>query len=209
MKVLAVGNLVEPKGFEYLIRASKILRERGFAVKCEIIGGKVVTEMNYYIDLHKLRKRLALEKEVAFLGKQPFYRVLEKYQDADIFVLPAVVASHGGRDITPNVMLEAMAMKLPVISTTSGAISEIVENEVSGILVSPRDEEAIAAAIVRLLTNESLREKLGNNARRRVEERFDISKNIREFVALFETGAGEVNAVCPPVNRVSQEGARA
>lgn len=185
VKILSVADLVEPKGLEYLIRACNILREQGYIVKCEIIGARVMSEINYYIELKKLRKALALETEVAFLGKQPFERVLEKYGEVDMFVLPAVTARHGGRDITPNALIEAMAMKLPVVSTTSGAIPEVIEHGVSGILVPPRNEEALAEAMIRLLTNESLRIELGSNARKRVEKRFDISKNVAEYVTLF------------------------
>jgi glycosyltransferase involved in cell wall biosynthesis len=188
VKLLSVGDLVEPKGFEYLIKACKSLKERGYTVRCRIIGGRLAAESNYYIELMKLHKALSLEREVVFLGRQPFDRVLEEYQDAEIFVLPAVTAKHGGRDITPNALIEAMAMKLPVVSTLSGAIPEIVENGVSGILLPPRDEEALVQAIVGLVGNESLREQLGNHARKSVEERFDIGKNISDFVTLFTRG---------------------
>ena len=188
VKLLSVGDLVEPKGLEYLMQACRSLKDRGYAIQCEIIGGKVAGEINYYIELMKLQKSLGLQDQVLFLGRQPFDRVLEKYQDADIFVLPAVTAKHGGRDITPNALIEAMAMKLAVVSTTSGAIPEIVENGVSGILLPPRDADALAQAIVGLIENESLRKQFGNYARKRVEERFDISKNVANFVDLFSRG---------------------
>jgi glycosyltransferase involved in cell wall biosynthesis len=186
--VLSVGNLVEPKGFEYLLLACKLLKEWGYSVNCQIIGGRVPTEMNYYIKLQKLRNELALQDEVVFLGRQPFQYVLKKYEDADLFVLPAVIASHGGRDITPNALIEAMAMNLPVVSTRSGAIPEIVEDGISGILVRPRDEHALAKAIVRLKTDSQFGNALARNARKRVEERFNIQKNIGDFVRLFTEG---------------------
>jgi colanic acid/amylovoran biosynthesis glycosyltransferase len=185
VKILSVADLVAPKGLEYLIQACKILKDRGYALSCELIGGRVAMETNYYISLQKLRKRLSLEKEVAFLGKRPFDDVLKKYGEVDIFVLPAVVARHGGRDITPNAIIEAMAMKLPVVSTTSGAIAEVIEDGVSGILVPPRDVEALAEAIIRLTNDPTLRTWLGDNARKRVEERFDITKNVSQLAALF------------------------
>jgi colanic acid/amylovoran biosynthesis glycosyltransferase len=188
LKILSVGNLVEPKGFEYLMHACKLLKESGYVVSCQIIGGRVATELNYYIKLQKFRKTLALEEEVLFLGRQPFAYVLQKYEEADLFVLPAVTASHGGRDITPNALIEAMAMKLPVVSTWSGAIPEIVEDGINGFLVPPRDEQALAQAIIRLLTNPTLAEELGTNARKKVEERFNINKNISQFVTLFREG---------------------
>jgi colanic acid/amylovoran biosynthesis glycosyltransferase len=185
LRLLSVARLVEPKGLEYLVEACALLAATGMQLRCSIVGGRVASEVNYYITLQKLRRTLALDGVVSFAGAQPFSRVLEHYAEADIFILPAVVASDGRRDITPNALIEAMAMKLPVVSTTSGAIPEIVEDGVSGILVPPRNSAALAAAIARLAGDASLREELGANARRRVEERFDINKNIRHYVALF------------------------
>ena len=80
-------------------------------------------------------------------------------------------------------------MKLPVVSTRSRGIPELVEDGVTGILVPPRDQEALAGAILQLAQDNELRAELGNNGRKRVEERFDIHKNIREFVELFNGNA--------------------
>ena len=76
-------------------------------------------------------------------------------------------------------------MKLPVISTNVTGIPEIVEDGLSGILVPPHDENALAEALIKLIKDSDLRVKLGENARKKVEERFDISKNIVKYVALF------------------------
>lgn len=198
-RILTVARIVEPKGLEYLIAACKLLRDAGRTVHCEIVGGTLVSETNYAITLRKLRRSLGVEADVTFLGAQPFDRVLEKYREADLFVLPAVHASDGRRDITPNALIEAMAMRLPVVSTRSGAISEIVEDGVSGLLVPPRDETALAQAIMRLLDDAALRERLGDNARKRVEERFDINKNIAAYVTLF---SGPARAACPVAQSV-------
>src|SRR4029079_14308619 len=103
VKILSVGNLVEPKGFEYLLLACKLLNTWGYSVRCEIIGGAVPGEMNYYIKLKKLHRALAL-RHVEFLRRRAFKYIMEKYQDAELFFLPAITASHGGRDITPNVL---------------------------------------------------------------------------------------------------------
>ena len=119
--------------------------------------------MNYYVELKKLHRRLQLEDCVFFPGTQRFEQVLEKYREADIFILPSVIAEDGSRDITPNVLIEAMAMKIPVISTTVTGIPEIVENEVSGILVPPNDENALAEAIIKLIHDSNLRNELGEN----------------------------------------------
>lgn len=79
-----------------------------------------------------------------------------------------------------------------VLSTNITGIPEIVEDGVSGILVPPDDENALSEALIKLIENHDLREKLGENARKKVEERFDINKNIVKYIALFE---GSTNAV--------------
>jgi glycosyltransferase involved in cell wall biosynthesis len=190
LRILSVARLIEQKGLIYLLEACKILRDRGCAFTCEIIGGpESPLFMNYYVALKKLHRKLQLEDRVFFLGTQPFEQVLEKYREADIFILPSVITEDGSRDITPNVLIEAMAMKLPVISTTVTGIPEIVENDVSGILVAPNDENALADAVIKLIHDSTLRKRLGENGRKRVEERFDVNKNIRRYVDLFSGSA--------------------
>jgi colanic acid/amylovoran biosynthesis glycosyltransferase len=185
-RILSVARLIEQKGLTYLLKACEILKNQGCAFTCEIIGGpETPLFMNYYVALKKLHRQLRLEDCVFFLGTQPFERVQEKYREADIFVLPCVIAEDGSRDITPNVLIEAMAMKLPVISTTVTGIPEIVENGVSGFLVPPNDERALSDAVHRLIHDAPLRKELGANARKRIEERFDVNKNIRRYVDLF------------------------
>jgi glycosyltransferase involved in cell wall biosynthesis len=141
--------------------------------------------MNYYLELKKLHRRLELEKEVRFLGAVPLRDVLKKYSETDIFILPCIIASDGTRDITPNALIEAMAMKLPVISTTIGGIPEIVEDKISGLLVPPNDETALTDAVIHLVENPELRRQMGENARERVENKFDINKNIQRYIELF------------------------
>ena len=186
LRILSVARLVEEKGIEYLLECCAKLREDGIAFRCEIIGGdEVPLYADYLLRLQKLHGALALEDAVRFRGAQPFGEVREAYDRADVFVLPCVMASNGGRDMTPNSLMEAMAMQLPVVATRHAAIPEIVEDGVSGILVPPNDAAALAAAIKRLATDAALRAWLGTNARRRVEERFDVRQNVARFAAVF------------------------
>lgn len=184
--ILSVGRLIEPKGLDYLLKACKILKDKGLNFRCKVIGG---TEEPLYADyantLKQLHMELGLEDRVFFAGAQPFTNVIKAYQKADMFVLPCVTAEDGTQDIVPNSIMEAMAMMLPVISTNQTAIPEMIENSVSGILISPKDEHALAEAMICLINDEELRKKLGENARKRIEERFDIRKNIIQYVELF------------------------
>lgn len=190
--LLTVATLGETKGLVYLLKSCKALKERGFLFNCEIIGGThEPLYTNYYLELKKLHRELGLEKRVSFLGAQPFDKVLEKYKNTDIFILPCVIAEDGSRDVTPNALIEAMAMRIPVISTNITGIPEIVEDGISGILVPPNDEYALTQAIIKLINNDKLRRDLGENARKKVEERFDINKNIIKYLDLFQGTDGK------------------
>jgi colanic acid/amylovoran biosynthesis glycosyltransferase len=186
LQVLSVARLIEQKGLIYLLHACKILKDRGIPFQCEIIGGpEEQLFINYALELRKLHRRLDLSDTVIFGGTLPFERVLEKYKSAHLFVMPSVIGEDGSRDITPNALIEAMAMKLPVISTTVTAIPEMVEHGISGLLVPPNDEIALADAMVKLMENPALRKDLAENARRKVEDSFDITKNVRQYIQLF------------------------
>jgi glycosyltransferase involved in cell wall biosynthesis len=197
-RVLTVSRLVEEKGLPYLLKACKILRDGGYVFECNIIGGPHENFMNHSMVLQKLHEELGLEDCVFFRGNQPFSNVMREFNRSDLFVLPCVIAKHGGRDISPNALIEAMAMKLPVISTRIAAIPEIVEDGVSGILVSPNDENRLAEAMARLMEDPSVRKRIGENARKRVEERFDLSRNYSKFVELF---SGEIALDAPMLRR--------
>ena len=192
LRLLFVGRLTAPKGVDHLLEACAQVRDAGLALDCIIVGGRVTDEVNLYLDLRRRQRALGLQSVVRFAGAQPFSRVLEHYAAADVFVLPAVQAADGRREITPNAIVEAMAMGCAVISTPIGGIPEIVEDEVSGLLVPAGDAAALAAAIMRLGADPALRQRLGAAARRRVEERFDIARNIQQYVTLFTApGASE------------------
>lgn len=184
-RLLAVGRLIEPKGFRYLLEACARLRGQGLSFRCDIIGGTAYPDTVTPLELRMLMSDLALDGVVCFRGPLSFSDVLEAYRRADIFVLPCVRARDGSHDITPNSLIEAMAMSLPVVSTASGAIPEIVDHERTGLLVAPGDARSLEQALHRLMTDAPLRRRLGCAARRTIEERFDIATNVKARMALF------------------------
>jgi glycosyltransferase involved in cell wall biosynthesis len=180
--MLSVGQLKEKKGFDFLLRACRILVERGHSFECQIVGEGPQRDF-----LESLVKELSLEELVQLCGALPHHQVIEKFQQANLFVLPAVLAADGDRDGIPNVILEAMAMDLPVVSTNHSAIPEVVEERVSGLLVPPADEHALADALEEIVVNPGYGIELGSRGRQIVIDKFDPLSNSKllfdQFVA--------------------------
>jgi glycosyltransferase involved in cell wall biosynthesis len=186
LHVLAVGRLAQAKGFRYLLLACDILRRRGHEFTCEIIGGPSDPEDTItWIELRRMLGELSLQDIVSFKGAATFSGVLSALARADVFALPCVTASDGSRDVTPIALMEAMAMALPAVSTRSGAIPEMMDDGVNGILVNAGDEHALAGALERLFRDPALRLQLGRAAREKVEKAFDAGTNARRLAALF------------------------
>lgn len=178
--ILGVGRLEEKKGFCYLVNACRILDDRGVVHTCVIAGAGRREQL--------LRKRISgygLEDRVMLSGEIDENELRPLYEQASMFVLPSVVAADGDRDGIPNAVLEAMAMCLPVVTTTASACREIIEDGQNGFLVPPRDTEAIAERIERLLSDEALRRSMGRKARNSVFHEFDIASNVGELKRLF------------------------
>jgi len=185
-RILCVARLVEQKGLTHLLDACALLRDRNLPFTCDVIGGtEEPLYAEYWQRLKERHQRLELESCVFFRGAQPFATVMDAYRAADVFVLPCVVARDGRRDVTPNAVIEAMAMKLPVVSTPVTGVVEIVEHGTSGLLVPPEDPVALADAIERLAHDRALAATLGEKARQRIENRFDADQNVLARLRLF------------------------
>lgn len=171
--ILSVGRLVEKKGFEDLIRACGILRDKGLNFRCEIIG-KGPREAA----IRELISQLNLNNHVRLLGAKPQDDVVAIYEQATVFALPCIVAEDGNRDGLPTVLLEAMAMGLPTVSTNLTGVPEIIDDESTGLLVPPQDPPALASALTRLLSDMALGKSMGDAARIKVAREFDLRQNV-------------------------------
>ena len=118
------------------------------------------------------------------VGRKTPLEVKSALERADIYVLPSV--SEG----ISNAALEAMAMQLPVVSTTAGGMAEAIEHDVSGLLVPSRNPRALADAIARLALSPEKRQTLGSNARRRIEAEFSLDRQIRTYLDEYRTLRG-------------------
>lgn len=180
--IVSIGRLVEHKGLEYLIQACKILKEqKGFDFECRIIGnGKQRQE------LEDLIQKLNLGDRVRLLGVLEQADVLEALNGADLFVLPCVIEKSGMRDGIPVVLMEAMAMEIPVVSTKVSGIPELVKDG-AGILVEPEDVRGLADAIENVFRmSETERKKMGKTGRAVVEKEFHLEKEVRKLAELFK-----------------------
>ena len=186
-KVLAVGRLVEKKGFSDLISACSILSTRGSEFHCDIVGDGLLREQ-----LDRQVKELNLEALVRLHGSQPQGVVKEFMQKTAVFAAPCVIAEDGNRDGLPTVLLEAMAMGTPSISTDVTGIPEILVDGQTGLMVPQKDPLALANAIESLLSNRALRVKLASRARHLIEDRFDIHRNAQEFRRAISAEAAPV-----------------
>ncbi len=178
--IVAVGRLIAKKGFLDLLRACRLLMERGKSFRCEIIGeGPLEQELREQI------AQLDLEDYVELPGAKPQHEIREHLAAASAFVLPSVVDPDGGMDNLPTVIMEAMAAGLPVVSTSIGGIPEMVIQNETGFLVPPDDVAALAGAIERLLDDISLARRFGEGGFQRAGELFSIEKNVRELCGLL------------------------
>jgi glycosyltransferase involved in cell wall biosynthesis len=197
--VLGVGRLVEKKGFIHLVRAIDLLRDQGVPVHCKIVGeGREQKRLQQEIE------RLRLGAHVELTGALQQERVRDLMHEAACFALPCVSARNGDVDALPTVLLEALACECPTISTKLSGVPEIIEDQASGLLVEPGNDRALASAIRRILTDRSLAAQLGQNGRRRAEEKFSIRRNVAVMHRWLRTKATKPRVQSKPLQVVRE-----
>jgi glycosyltransferase involved in cell wall biosynthesis len=188
--ILSVGRLAEKKGLPFLIRACKHLRDRGYRVRCVIVGSGPQEET-----LRRVIRDLGMEDWIELLGWLDQRRVRAYLEEATIFALPCIVAANGDRDGIPAVLMEAMAMARPCVSTAISGIPELIEDGHSGLLVPEKDEIALADALRRLLDDPRLASHLGQAGREKVRRAFNLDRVSDQLLHLFARElAGKTNS---------------
>ncbi|MDD2335108.1 MAG: glycosyltransferase family 4 protein [Geobacteraceae bacterium] len=189
LRIIAVGRLVEQKGFSYLLRSLEILAKKGVAVQLVIIGEGPLRGA-----LTEESRTIPAPCSVEFAGRLSHRETIERMVSSHVMVAPSVIAGDGDRDGIPNVILEAMACGLSVIGTAVSGIPEVVKDGVTGYLVSSGDPDRLATAIEKIALNRDESKKLGSAGRAFVHRMFDIEKNIEEFIGLLESfhGTGRI-----------------
>lgn len=193
-KIVAVGRLVEKKGFADLVDALGLLRRRGVFADLEIVGTGPLEAA-----LKERAKAAGVGDAVRFLGALPHAEVRRRLEEATLFSLPFVVAADGDRDSMPVVVKEAMAMRIPIVSTREVGVPEMVLPG-CGELVEPRRPDLLAEALERMLakSKEEL-EAIGARGRETVALRFDIRREVAKLGALF-VRYGRKRSGAKPVN---------
>lgn len=168
--LLGIGRFDQCKGFTYLVRAFKLLYSKEKKLQLVLIGNG--DEKN---KLMVMVKKMGLEENVKFTGWIDFSSVKEYITRATVLIHPS---SEIG-DAVPTVIKEALASGLPVVGTQIAGIPELLNNSKCGVLVPPKNAEAIAAAVSKLLYDKALRRNLSMKGRKFAEEKFNMEKNSR------------------------------
>lgn len=185
-EILAVGRLVEKKGFHILIEALQILAGRGRTPRCRIIGAG-----EEEIDLRAQITDAGLQEQVTLSGPLPQQQIIAAMRQAALLACPCVVGADGNRDGMPTVLLEAMALGLPCIGSDVTGIPELIENDRNGLIAPEGDAPALANAIARLLDHPDLRLRYSRTGRAVIEQGYDLRRNAGQLGALFDSCAGQ------------------
>lgn len=178
--ILAVGRLVEKKGFKYLIVAVKNILKSNNKIRLVIVGdGDLRNEL-------EALSGNALNKYIFFAGSINRDKILSYYNMADAFVMPSVIDEGGNMDDQPVALLEAMSCGLPVIATNFPGISMTVEHNINGFLVPQKNVDKIETALTKLISSSKLRREMGNKSRKISLRKLSTITIGREYVNLFK-----------------------
>jgi glycosyltransferase involved in cell wall biosynthesis len=178
--LLSVGRLVEKKGFQDLLEALFLVKKSGEAFQCAIYGdGPLAKQLEEWIEEH------GMTGDVSLKGDRTQQELISVYQNATFFILTPVQTEDGDRDGIPNVLVEAMAVGLPVITTAVSGIPELVEHNLNGLLYQSHDAQSIASGIIELLRNAEKRRQLGEAGSKKVREQFDVTQAAKRLKSLF------------------------
>ena len=180
LRILCVASLQDYKGHPYLIEACALLRDRAVPFRLTLVGDGE--------DRPAIERRIAelgLAESIDMLGAQPRERVAGLLAGADVAVLPSVVTPSGKQEGIPVVLMEALAMEVPVVATRISGVPELIEDRRTGLLVPERDADALAAAIERVRDDPEGARAMAAAGREKVVAEFDLRRNAAELRELL------------------------
>lgn len=184
--ILTIGKFIPRKGIEVLLDAMNLLVNQQGLLNVKLrIGGRGYLKQKY---LEKIRE-FNLESSISFLEYINDDDIPHYFSEADVFVLPAIIDERGDTEGLGVVLIEANACGTPVIASEVGGIKDVVKNGFNGLLITEKNSEELAAAIIRLIENPEFKNELGKNGRDYIKEFFswqEICRNLeREYLRLL------------------------
>lgn len=174
-EILCVGRLTPAKGQHILIDALERLTREGHRVRLRFVGSGPDEA-----SLREHAARTSAGERIVFEGAINQDRILDFYAEADAFCLPSFAEG------LPVVLMEAMAMEIPCVTTHIAGIPELIRDGEDGLLVPPSDVDALAKALARLMNDAELRQRIGKNGRVQVRNRYDLRSNVERLARIFE-----------------------
>jgi len=178
-RILSIARLTAKKGLPTVLQALAQLKQRGMAFEYTLIGDGDDRQ-----DVLDLIETLGLSAQTRWLGTLPHDVVREHYRRSDLFALGCEIAANGDRDGIPNVLVESLAMGVPVVATRVSAIPEIITHGETGLLVEPGQPDRMASAIRQGLEDHDFRLRVITAGRQRVQASFDNIKLVDELVGI-------------------------
>lgn len=170
----SVANLFPRKGYEYLIEALVEVKKFFPDVCCFIVGEG---PHSYHQKLVRLVEEKQLTENVVFAGFQK--NVFEFLNSFDVFVLPSLMEGFG------IALLEAMAMSKPIVACKVGGVPEVISDGITGMLVPPKNSQALANALIKIMDDDEARQRLGDAARKVMEDQFTQEVAMKRIQALY------------------------
>ena len=183
--ILSVGRMVEKKGFDTLLRAYALMRDQGLKFRAVLYG-----DGEKRAQLEALVRQLELHDIVEMPGSILQDELVEVYRQADMFAIACQILENGDRDGLPNVLVEAAAMEVPIVSTDVSGVPELIDDGINGFLVPSRDPQALAERMAKLLLDPQLRREFAQAGRERVLRDFDLQNNTHRILGLFHETMG-------------------
>jgi len=181
LRILSLGRFARFKGYDVLLQAARILEDQGLDFHLTMAGDGLGG-----IELKWLRWRLGLAHRVTFPGYVTHDRVSELFRSSDVFVMPSIIHSTGERDGIPNVVMEALLHQVPVIATNLPAVTEVIRDGDTGLVVPPGNPEALAEAIRRMTADREAAVEMARRGNVLILDQFDPERNHRRILELYE-----------------------
>jgi colanic acid/amylovoran biosynthesis glycosyltransferase len=180
VKILTIARLVEKKGIRHGIEVVAAVIKKFPGIEYLVVGDGPLKN-----SLENLIKQLQIDGIVKLLGWREQNEIIQLMQEADIFLAPSITGSDDDQEGIPVVIMEAMAQGLPIISTYHSGIHELVQDGVSGFLVSERDVAALSEKLIYLLEHQEIWNDMGAAGRRHIEEHYNINKLNDRLVEIY------------------------